>query len=246
MKSRRWKLAWIVAGLLVALLALSGSAVYATGPQDLTTYRITIKNLAQGQPLSPPVAATHSLGIQMFTRGKLASPELEALAEDGNHLELFDLFSDSAKVTDVVDVGVPLTPRDKVVGDFVDYATFEITARPGDRLSLATMLICTNDGFAGLDGVRLPRRDARAFLLRGYDAGTEDNTEKSQDIVDACSALGPMPLAGDPNGNEDAAVDADPHRSVRRHPGIWGVGDLSIADHGWRGPVGLVIIEQMP
>ena len=42
-------------------------------------------------------------------------------------------------------------------------------------LSLATMLICTNDGFGGLNRVRLPPRVQRVFPLYGYDAGTEDN-----------------------------------------------------------------------
>jgi len=52
---------------------------------------------------------------------------------------------------------MPLTPNGHEVGDFTDTLTFDITARPGDRLSLATMLICTNDGFTGLDAARLPR-----------------------------------------------------------------------------------------
>jgi hypothetical protein len=131
------------------------------------------------------------------------------------------------------------------VGDFSDSVSFEITARPGDRLSLATMLICTNDGFVGLDRGRLPLFGSRTFWLRGYDAGSEDNTELSQDIVDPCSALGPMPLSGDPNGNEDAAVDTYPAQAVQHHPGIQGVGDLSAAAHGWDDPVVKVTVMRI-
>jgi hypothetical protein len=235
----------ILSVLLAALVILGSSVAYAAGPDDVATYRVTIQNLSIGQPLSPPVAATHGRGIRMFKAGELASSELEALAEDGNHLELYDLFSASDQTTDVVDVGAPLTPLGKTVGDFSDSISFEIEARPGDKLSLASMLICSNDGFVGLGGVRLPRRGFGAYLLRGYDAGTEDNTEMSQDIVDPCSALGPFPLDGDPNGNEDAAVDSDPQQTIRRHPGIRGVGDLSIFEHGWIGPVGVIVVRRV-
>jgi hypothetical protein len=151
----------------------------------------------------------------------------------------------SPKVTEAVNVGAPLTPYGQTVGGFTDTVTFEISARPGDKFSLATMLICTNDGFTGLNKVRLPYHAQRVYPLRGYDAGTEDNTEMSGDIVDACSALGPLPLDGDPNGNEDAAVDTDPHHPTRPHPGIQGTGDLSVDEHGWLGPVAVVIVKRV-
>jgi len=52
--------------------------------------------------------------------------------------------------------------------------TFTINANPGDRLSFAGMLICTNDGFTGLDSLRLPNNNrARVTNARGYDAGSE-------------------------------------------------------------------------
>ena len=245
MKFRHLSSVKVVSVSLALILALSLSIVYATSADDLATYRVTILNLSYGQPLSPPVAATHSPKVSLFNLGRAASPQLEALAEDGDQIQLYDLLSDSQHVTEAVNVGVPLTPREQVVGDFTDSVTFEISARPGDRLSLATMLICTNDGFGGLNRVRLPNAVQRVFPLYAYDAGSEDNTEMSQDIVDPCSALGPLPLAGDPNGNEDANVDTAPHRRIQLHRGIEGTGDLSASDHGWLGPVGVVIVKRI-
>jgi len=68
----------------------------------------------------------------------------------------------------------------------------------------------------------------------GYDAGTETNTELSADLVDPCSALGPVALDGDPNGNNNDGIDtSDP---IGFHPGIAVSGDLLEA-HGWMGPV---------
>jgi hypothetical protein len=107
------------------------------------------------------------------------------------------------------------------------------------------MLICTNDGFAGLDSGRLPANGSAVFMLAGYDSGTEDNTEASQDIVDPCSGLGPMPLAGDPDGNDDAGVDSDPHVVIHHHPGIAGGSDLSTTEHGWTGPVARMMVERI-
>ncbi|MFC2031307.1 spondin domain-containing protein [Chloroflexota bacterium] len=243
MKSRYLAFAKYVTVSVTLLLLLSLSIAYAAETYGVATYRVTILNLSYPQPLSPPVAATHRSGVGLFSLGRKASPQLEALAEDGDQIQLYDLLSGSPEVTEVVNVGVPLTPREQVVGSFVDSATFEISARPGDRFSLATMLICTNDGFAGLDRVRLPWRVQSVFPLYGFDAGTENNTQMSQDTVDACTDLGRLVLDGDPDGSEDAAVDANPHRRIRPHARIQELGDLSVDEHGWFGPVGVVIVK---
>jgi hypothetical protein len=248
-----------VSGATAALiLAFAIPAASHDGEEDgdeLRTYRITLVNLTDGQPFSPPVAATHDRSMRMFRVGGFASDELAAIAQGGDEVPMFNLFNGSDEVTDAVDVGRPLTTVGKVVDPdgsgpmppFVDTATFEITAERGDRLSLATMLICTNDGFLGLDAVRLPRTGAEAFLINGYDAGRENNTQLSQHIVDPCSALGPGPLPGDPDGNLDTgAVLTNPPMRIHHHPNIQaGVGELSHAAHGWRDPVAVVVVSRI-
>jgi len=176
-----------------AALALALGAILPAALADSPggTYRVTLVNLTNGQPFSPPVAATHQKSMSMFSVGALATDELAAIAEDGNEALMAALFNASGKVTDVVDVGRPLTASGKTVGSFTDTATFDIVGAPGDRFSLATMLICTNDGFLGLDSVKLPKEGSEVFLLNGYDAGREENTERSVDIVDPCSGLNP-------------------------------------------------------
>jgi hypothetical protein len=181
----------------------------------------------------------------MFQVGQLATDELAAIAQDGDELPMFNLFDGAPGVTQVVDVGRPLTTHGKVVGSFTDTVQFEIRANPHDRLSLATMLICTNDGFLGLDAVKLPKQGSEAFFLNGYDAGREQNTEQSVDLVDPCSALGPTVLPGDPDGNEDAAVATIPADVIHHHPNIQGNGELSVAQHGWTDPVAKVTIERL-
>jgi hypothetical protein len=236
----------ILAGsVLLALSSLLGSTPASASNDHLSTYRVTLTNLTHGQPFSPPVAATHRTPLHMFQVGQLASDELAALAQDGNEVPMFNRFNGAAGVTQAIDVGRPLTTSGKTVGSFTDSASFDIHARAGDRLSIATMLICTNDGFLGLDAARLPSEGSRTLFLVGWDAGRENNTEKSIDIVDPCSALGPVPLAGDPNGNRDVEVATSPPAPIHLHPGIRGVGDLSPALHGWRDPVAKVTISRL-
>jgi hypothetical protein len=47
------------------------------------------------------------------------------------------------------------------------------------------MLICTNDGFTGSDGLRLPSKlgQSAMYYMAAYDAGSEINTEDFADIV---------------------------------------------------------------
>jgi Spondin_N len=240
-RSRHVRLAAVLG--VLGTFGLAASSAGTAGSPAETTYQVTIRNLTSGQPFSPPVAATHRKAIRMFRVGHLASDELALIAQDGNEIPMFQLFSSSPHVTQAVDVGRPLTRMGTTVGSFTDSATFEIAARPGDRLSLATMLICTNDGFLGLDAVKLPD-DSATFLLNGYDAGREQNTEQSVDLVDPCSLLGPAPLPGDPDGNRDAEVGTVPAAPIAHHPGISGTGELGAA-HAWTDPVAEVTVERI-
>jgi hypothetical protein len=233
-----------IAGLATLALTAIVPAAFGTSP-ELGAYRVTLVNLTSSQPFSPPVAATHQKTIRMFQVGSLASAELAAIAQDGDEMPMFTRFATSDKVTQTVDIGRPLTRSGTTVGSFTDTATFEINAAPGDKFSIATMLICTNDGFLGLDSVKLPKKGAQTFFLAGYDAGAEENTEQSVDIVDPCSVLGPTPLPGDPDGNRDSEVATVPAEVIQHHAGIQGVGELSIAQHGWSDPVASVTIERI-
>lgn len=240
MKSSYQKLTMSIAILTALLWGFAAEAAYADDGSAMASYRITIENLTLSQPLSPAVGATHRGAIRMFKVGKEASRGLEAIAEDGNQIPMFDRFSGSDDATSVFGgPGMPpLTPGGILVGDFTSSLSRMLTAQPGDKLSLATMLICTNDGFTGLDRVKLPEKGSRVYLLDGYDAGTEENTESSLDIVDPCSALGPVTLDGDPNGNIND--DIETFMDIALHPGVdGGIGDL-LSAHNWDDPVAKV------
>lgn len=226
--------------LLFGLLALVSSST--VGASQYVTFHVTVENLTPTQPFSPPVAVTHRLPVRLFHLGGHASHAIEAIAEDGNQSVAVAALTGSPYVTDLVDIGMPLTPNGVTVGDFTDTADFYISAQRGDRLSLAGMLICTNDGFFGADGARLPRHGSVTYYLNAYDSGTEYNTEASADIVDPCSGLGPVVLNGDPNGNNNDGIDSN--YPISMHAGVQGNGDL-LSAHDWDGAVAKLTITRI-
>jgi len=233
--------------MLFAPLLAAASPAQATASETVT-YRITIVNGTFGQPFSPIVAATHRQSVHLFQVGSLASTQIAAIAQGGDESSAGALLESlpANRITDIVRPGQPLTPAGVTGKPFPSVQTFDIEARPGDRLSLATMLICTNDGFTGVDSIKLPRTGGAVVPLNAYDAGVERNTERSIDLVDPCSGLGPVVLPGDPNGNIDGAPVANKvKRAISMHTGVKGKADLLNA-HDWgKGPVGSVTITRI-
>ncbi len=134
-----------------------------------------------------------------------------------------------------------MAPVHRMGGPGPSTLTTTITARANaNRLSLGLMLICTNDGFVGLDGVTLPGGSKpRTYYAAGYDAGTEVNDELSANVVDACPAIGPVPGAADGNGRTaEGGI-------VELHPGIQGGAGLDPAQHGWTEPVARITVRRI-
>ena len=134
-----------------------------------------------------------------------------------------------------------MAPVHRVDGPGSNSLSTTITARANaNQFSLALMLICTNDGFVGLDGAKLPRGfQPDTYYASGYDAGTEANDELSANVVDACPAFGPV--AGAADGNARVAEGGD----VALHPGIQGGAFLDPTQHGWIDPVASVTVRRI-
>jgi len=131
---------------------------------------------------------------------------------------------------------------------FPDSVTFEISGEPGaHRLSWVSMLICTNDGFTGLDSLKLPGHvgDEVTAATAGYDAGTEINTEDLADIVPPCQALVGVSSSEPGTGTSNPALAEG--GVVHHHEGIEGGSDLVPEVHGWdvNAPVAEVTVERI-
>jgi hypothetical protein len=118
-----------------------------------------------------------------------------------------------------------------------DRASFVIEASGrASFVSFESMLICTNDGFTGIDHVRLPDEgDTKVIVANGYDAGTEINTESFADIVPPCQSLVGVTGSDAGTGASDPALLEG--GVIHHHPGIQGGVDLVPSVHGWDDPV---------
>jgi len=220
-----------LAGFVV--LALSASQSYAGHP---SSYEVTITNITKGQTFTPIILATHRQSISLFELGSPASEALEIMAEGGNTAPLAEMLDDAeAKVTDVQAGDSLLGPGETI--------TFKIKGNSRrDSLSLAGMLIPTNDTFVALNSVHLPRWGSVSYLAQAYDAGTEANDQSCGNIPGPrCGGEGysPVPGPGDEgfvhvsNGfHELGDIDDD------------GFEVLGPATYDWRNPVARVTVRR--
>jgi hypothetical protein len=201
-------------------------------------YEITITNLTTGQPFSPGVIATHNKQTSYFTVGAAAPEGLRLIAENGDPSTAAAELMAADGVDDVL---ATMAPVHRIGGPGPTSLSTTITAGANaNRLSLALMLICTNDGFVGLEGAELPRGfNSQTYYAGGYDAGTEVNDELSENVVDACPAIGPVGGAADGNGRMAEGG------MVAYHPGIQGGAYLDPALHGWTDAVASVTVRRI-
>lgn len=214
------------------VVAKSGSAVY----------EVTIENLTSGQPITPPLIATHRAAASFFEVGSAASFGLKEIAENGNLAPMHEALETNKHVYETV-IAVDGTPPPVLPGDDV---TIQINAEKGAKfLSYASMLICTNDGFTGVNGLRLPKQvgDVTVVESDGYDAGTEINTEDFADIVPPCQALVGV-SSGDP-GTGTSNPGLAENGVITHHPNIQGGNDLLVGTHGWSDPVARITVERV-
>lgn len=210
--------------------------------QQTRLYDVTIENLTNGQPFSPGVVVTHTSQLDVFTVGDTASAGVKAVAEAGNEAPLAGALQGATGAGNVMRFETPTVPMNFPAGNPKPNRTIvRITAPPGsDRLSVVTMLTCTNDGFTGVDAVQLPM-DAATVTFTGvaYDARAEVNNEQSPFIVPGCSAFGPVNLPID--GNALAPESG----VIIEHPGLQGTGDLPAVAQ-WTNPVLRVTVKRVP
>ena len=228
---RRWALAPALVIATAAALALALIVSPAAGEAHVT-YTVTIENLTAGQPFTPPVLVTHSSDLDIFESGQSASAEIQAIAENGNNDPLVALIGSSSAVFDSEVGTAPVLPGET--------ATFTVTAPAGSLISAAMMLICTNDGFTGLDSVALPASGSEAIDAVAYDAGTENNTEDFADIVPPCQGL--IGVTSDDEGTGESNPALAEGGVIGAHPGVQGGTDLTTADHGWTDPVARITV----
>lgn len=192
-------------------------------------YVVTITNLTYDQIISPPVVVLHDASVQLFEPGQPAIDELAALAEDGVTAPLAGLLSVVPGVADFAVAGGGIPPTGSISVEV------RATGNAG-LLSLAGMLISTNDAFVGVESRPLPNgaisSRGMTFYAVAYDAGSEANTESCAHIP------------GPPCGNGGVRVTEGAEGFVHVHRGIHGTGDLDAAAKDWRNPVARITVTR--
>ncbi len=280
--------------ILLASNALNPALAWNT--QTTGTYQVTLSNQTYGHGFSFPVASTHRPGLHLFQEGQPASVQAANVAQTGSPVSTFNFLAGklpSGEVTDVYGHPFPMASRSANTAPWpaglpffdslsatpglkptttgqtlLSSISFTLGANQGDRLSLIMMMMCTNDGLAGLDAVNLPENqgETKIYNMYAYDAGVEQNTELGADIVDPCGLMAPRAANGNPqvsttDGNRnspptasqtppstetDTSIQTTNLIALYSNPTIGGKADIP-ANFAWNGlqPVGVVTITRI-
>jgi hypothetical protein len=225
--------------LTTALIVLAASAAPALSlaqaapfhRADPVRYEVVVTNLTRGQQFTPILAVSHRASLRLFRAGAPASGELRVLAEEGDTAPFVASLTPDAAVTQVL-------PGQGLTNPGASF-TFVIEGRPfGGRLSLAAMLIPTNDTFFALDAVDLPEGfGEERHYANAYDSGTEVNDE-------SCASI-PGPFFAECKGSGGGGRVGGGEGYVYIGNGMHGVGDFNAAVRDWNNPVALVRIRRV-
>jgi len=164
------------------------------------TYEVSVTNLTHAQPMSPVAVVLHNEG-QLWQLGQSASSGLEMLAESGDNAAVL---ADAIAIASQGGAGILASGMQETI-------TVSITDNMPMMLSLATMLVNTNDAFTGINAMEISDLivgESISMKTGSYDAGTERNSESMMTI--------PGPAGGGEGFNE-MRDDVD---FVAMHPGV--------------------------
>jgi len=243
MKSKKTSVLAMTA--IVTMLAIvSVAGIPESSAAKSKMYEVTITNLTPGQPITPPLLVTHSVNAGFFTVGEMASDGIQQLAENGNPEPLVNMLQGKSGILSIVQGETPLVPANDPGNTGLSYSETFVVSSEGKMkyLSFASMLVCTNDGFAGINSVKLPTKQ-KTIYAEAYDARTEINTEDFADIVPPCQ--GAIGISSDDEGIDVSNPAIAEDGIIIPHPGIMGGEDLLESVHAWGNPVVKIDIVRM-
>ena len=230
--------------LIASLIALSTLPLLTTTHALAVDYSVKIENLTHSSYFGPLLISAHPTGSMLFTSGMPASMSLQKMAEGGDISGLeADLMA--AGANNIVNPAAGLLmPGKHTTANLVN------PAANNTRLSIAAMLVPSNDAFVTLNNLILPTMPGTyTYLLNAYDAGTEANDE-----IRGSGALGMpgMPVAPPLEalvGTGGTGISATAEGFVHIHRGVLGdhnitggVSDINASSQRWLNPVARVTL----
>ncbi|MEN8179328.1 MAG: spondin domain-containing protein [Pseudomonadota bacterium] len=225
-------------------LLVTGSLL-VTPPLMARDISVEVTNLTNAIYFTPLLIAAHNQDTDLFEVGEGASLNLQAMAEGGDTSGLISELEAAGGVYDDNPVPGLLEPGQSTE------TTLEIHGRANARLSLVAMLLPTNDGFVGLDSVKIPRhRGTYTYYAKAYDAGTEANDE----IINGGGMLNVLGIPADPGGNAGtggvSTIGPDHNDKVHIHRGTLGdldptggISDLDSSVHRFQNPLARIVVR---
>lgn len=183
----------------IAISAILGMA--ASGYAQAVEVELSITNLTHANYMTPRLAIAHDATVDAFEVGTEASTALAWLAEAGviDDAQSADSSGQNFEAAlGPVDTDNGSNTWHRFGGLLAPSATLSYSFDTMDKpyLSLLTMLIPSNDAFAGLDSVAIPTEPGTyTYYLNAYDAGTELNDELNSTRTDITEEGG-LPLGG--------------------------------------------------
>ena len=182
---------------------------------------VKITNLSAKVVLTPPIVAASRGRVTVYQLTEPASFALEMLAEGGNTDELAMMFEDhNASFVQATD---PILPGQTL--------TLYLNGKRNSRISLASMILPTNDGFVAMNSKRIWHYGTTTYLP-AYDAGTEMNDEDCGNIP------GPLSCGGGEGYNASSGEGF-----VYPHPGTHGENGIPVEEFSWADPVARVTMR---
>lgn len=202
--------------LSISALMFASSQVQA---QDLS---ITLTNTTQGLYFTPVITSAHTSDENIFTLGTSATSELQTMAEGGDISGLVSVLSNA-------DANINENPAAGLLAPGAS-TTYTLTNdETNTYLSVAAMVLPTNDGFVGLDSWKIPEEAGTyTVFLNAYDAGTEANDEIRGSGTPGEAGM-PVPPPLDPllGMNGTGVTDMESNDKVHIHRGSLGDSDMS-------------------
>lgn len=231
--------------LLGGLLALL-CATFGVHTAVAAEFSVTLTNTTHASYFTPILITAHDDSIKLFESGQPASSNLQAMAEGG---DISGLLSDMGGA----DADTVANPATGLLGPGSSTsANFNTDSSGHAVLSLAAMILPTNDGFVGLDSLIIPQTPGTyVYYLNAYDAGTEANDE----LLAASGGVPNTPgIPADPSGlagtNGTGVSATEDNDTVHIHRGVLGdtdnsggFSDLDSTAHRWLNPVALLVID---
>lgn len=184
----------------VGAASMNGLEALAEDGNPMTLYNYQSENSGLVSPFAPGVYAVHqSTAAPLFSTSETASAGLEAMAEDGNPSTLATEVAAMTGVTTSAAFNTPTgasSPAPIFPGETYQ---FSFSATDGDHLSLATMLVQSNDLFYGFG------QNGIALFQNGT-AVTGDVTAQLQ-LWDAYTEVNEYPGAGNNQAPRQAAAN---------------------------------------